>query len=219
MKRLLIVDLLAERQAFGEKGCEEICKHFPSHDVFLWAPHTENPHTYPFGTRVNQPVEADAIVITGSRKNVTCWEPWMDDVVSLIRHSKAEIFGICFGHQIICAAFGGSIERSEHNHAFMAKVTYKNGTQANQLFTHQEFVTNSGEMNVTASTDHCLIAACQHPTRPIRTVQFHPEAVIDVLDYALECGDMSEQERLAFGDANQDQNVTTALIDTEAMKD
>lgn len=143
----------------------------------------------------------------------------MDDVVSLIRHSKAEIFGICFGHQIICAAFGGSIERSEHNHAFMAEVTYKNGTQVNQLFTHQEFVTNSGEMNVTASTDHCEIAACQHPTRPIRTVQFHPEAVTDVLDYALDCGDMSEQERLAFGDAHQDQNVTTALIDTEAMND
>lgn len=219
MKQLLIVDLLAERQAFGEKGCEEICKHFPSHEVFLWSPHTEYPRTYSFGTRVNEPVETDAIVITGSRKNVTYWEPWMDDVVSLIQHSKAEIFGICFGHQIICAAFGGSIERSRQNHALMTEVTYKNGTQVNQLFTHQEFVTNSGEMDVIASTDHCDIAACQHPTRPIRTVQFHPEAVMSVLEYALECGDMSEQERLAFGDANQDLNVKTALVDTEAMND
>ena len=29
MERLLIVDLLAERQAFGEKGCEEIMESFP----------------------------------------------------------------------------------------------------------------------------------------------------------------------------------------------
>ena len=28
MERLLIVDLLAERQAFGEKGCEEIMESF-----------------------------------------------------------------------------------------------------------------------------------------------------------------------------------------------
>ena len=56
MKRLLIVDLLAERQAFGEKGCEEIIRHFPGHDVFLWSPHIENPRKYPFGTRVKQPL-------------------------------------------------------------------------------------------------------------------------------------------------------------------
>ena len=105
MKRLLIVDLLAERQAFGEKGCEEIIRHFPGYDVFLWSPHIENPRKYPFGTRVKQPLETDVIVITGSRKNVTLWEPWMDAVVSLIQNSKAEILGICFGHQIICAAF------------------------------------------------------------------------------------------------------------------
>ena len=219
MKRLLIVDLLAERQAFGEKGCEEIMNHFPGYEVYLWAPHVENPRDYPFGIRVKQPVETDAIVITGSRKNVTSWEPWMDDVVSLIRTSEAEIYGICFGHQIICAAFGGTVERDEKNHAFMAEVIYANGTKVNQLFTHQEFVTNSGEMKVVASTEHCKIAACRHPTKPIRSVQFHPEAVEDVLDYALNCGDMSEQERRSFGDANQDQDVASALIYAEGMFD
>jgi GMP synthase-like glutamine amidotransferase len=219
MKRLLIVDLLAERQAFGEKGCEEIIRHFPGYDVFLWSPHIENPRKYPFGTRVKQPLETDVIVITGSRKNVTSWEPWMDAVVSLIQNSKAEILGICFGHQIICAAFGGRIERDDMNHAFMAEVTYQNGTKVNQLFTHQEFVTNSGEMEVIASTEHCNIAACRHPTRPIRSVQFHPEAVKNVLDYALQCGDMSEQERRSFGNADQDLDVASALIDAEAMGD
>ena len=114
---------------------------------------------------------------------------------------------------------GGRIERDDKNHAFMAEVTYQNGKKVNQLFTHQEFVTNSGEMEVVASTEHCNIAACRHPSRPIRSVQFHPEAVKNVLDYALECGDMSEQERASFGDANQDLDVASALIDAEAMGD
>ncbi len=31
MPRLLVVDLLAEREAFGKKGVEEIVRHFPVH--------------------------------------------------------------------------------------------------------------------------------------------------------------------------------------------
>ena len=49
MPILLIVDLLAEREAFGKKGVEEIVKHFPKHEILLWAPHIENPIDYSFG--------------------------------------------------------------------------------------------------------------------------------------------------------------------------
>ena len=41
--KLLVVDLLAERVAFGEKGVEEIIRHFPGYEVLLWAPHTDEP--------------------------------------------------------------------------------------------------------------------------------------------------------------------------------
>ena len=41
MTVLLIVDLLAEREAFGKKGVEEIVKHFPDYEILLWAPHIE----------------------------------------------------------------------------------------------------------------------------------------------------------------------------------
>ena len=85
MPKLLVVDLLAERIAFGEKGVEEIVRHFPNHEIILWAPHTDQPREYSFGTRVVKPVESDAVIITGSRRNVSMWEPWMDDVAKLIR--------------------------------------------------------------------------------------------------------------------------------------
>tara|TARA_B100000073_G_scaffold53985_1_gene39786 strand:+ start:173 stop:823 length:651 start_codon:yes stop_codon:yes gene_type:complete len=212
MPTLLIVDLLAERKAFGEKGVEEIINHFPNHEVLLWAPHTDEPRDYGFGIRIQEPAEADVIVITGSRRNVSMWEPWMNDVADLIRQSEVPIYGICFGHQIICKALGGEVVRAESDSKFIAEVKYSNGTSSMQLFTHQDHVIDAGEMNVVGSSEHCRIAVCEHPTRPIRTVQFHPEAVKSLLEFSVECGDMTIEERSVFGNGEQDYNVTDSLI-------
>ena len=46
MPILLVVDLLAEREAFGKKGVEEIVRHFPEYEVLLWAPHTNEQREY-----------------------------------------------------------------------------------------------------------------------------------------------------------------------------
>ncbi len=212
MPKLLIVDLLAEREAFGKKGVEEIVGHFPEYDVLLWAPHTDEPREYGFGKRIDAPEEADAIVITGSRRNVSMWESWMDDVAKLIRECEVPLYGICFGHQIICKALGGDVIRAAEGSSFIAEVTYNDGTKTKQLFTHQDHVIDAGEMEVMGSAEHCKIAVCKHPTRPIKTVQFHPEAVESVLNYSLECGDMTHSERESFGDGLQDLDVTTSLI-------
>ncbi|RJV01086.1 MAG: hypothetical protein DWC06_03950 [Candidatus Poseidoniales archaeon] len=212
MPTLLVVDLLAEREAFGKKGVEEIVRHFPGYEVLLWAPHTEEPREYPFGKRIDSPEECDTIVITGSRRNVSQWESWMDDVADLIRTCEVPLYGICFGHQIICKALGGEVIRAEESSTFMAEVTYNDGTKSKQLFTHQDHVVDSGEMGVVGSAEHCEIAVCKHPTRPIKTVQFHPEAVESVLNYSLECGDMTQTERESFGDGLQDLDVTQSLL-------
>jgi GMP synthase-like glutamine amidotransferase len=140
------------------------------------------------------------------------WEPWMDDVANLIRQSEVPIYGICFGHQIICKALGGEVVRAESDSKFIAEVKYSNGTSSMQLFTHQDHVIDAGEMNVVGSSEHCRIAVCEHPTRPIRTVQFHPEAVKSLLEFSVECGDMTIEERSVFGNGEQDYNVTDSLI-------
>ena len=215
MSKLLVVDLLAEREAFGGKGVEEIVKHFPDHDILLWAPHTDEPRQYGFGTRIDEPVKSDVVVVTGSRRNVSMWEPWMDDVAKLIRECEVPLYGICFGHQIICKALGGEVIRAKESTAMIAEVTYNDGTKTKQLFTHQDHVIDSGEMEVVGSAEHCEIAVCKHPTRPITTVQFHPEAVESVLNYSLECGDMTPSEREAFGDGLQDLDVTKSLVNPD----
>jgi GMP synthase-like glutamine amidotransferase len=203
--RLLVVDLLAERKGFGKGGVREIVHHFSPDEVFLWSPHTDERLDYGFGAVVHQPVEADAIVITGSRRNVSMWEPWMDDVVHLIRTANVPLYGICFGHQIIAHAFGGCVVRTSQRANYVAEVKSQNGGKVYASFAHQEQVVDGGELEVVASADHCPIAACRHPSRPIFTVQYHPEVVADVLDISFSCGEMSEEERAAY----DDQRLTT----------
>ena len=212
MKKLLVVDLLAEREAFGKKGVEEIVSHFPEHEVLLWAPHTDDCVDYQFGKRIDSPEDSDVIVITGSRRNVSQWESWMDDVADLIRTCTVPLYGICFGHQIICKALGGEVIRADSSSKFITEVSYNDGTVGKQLFTHQDHVVDSGEMEVVGSAEHCKIAVCKHPTRQIKTVQYHPEAVHSVLEFSLECGDMSQNERDSFGDGIQDLDLSLIHI-------
>ena len=64
MPNILVVDLLAERDAFGKKGVEEIVRHFPGHEVLLWAQHTDNFRDSQFGKRIDKTEESEVIVIT-----------------------------------------------------------------------------------------------------------------------------------------------------------
>ena len=73
--KLLIVDLLAERKAFGKEGVREILSHFQDPEVYLWSPHTSKRVDYGYGEVVDKPIDVDLIVITGSRRNVSQWEP------------------------------------------------------------------------------------------------------------------------------------------------
>ena len=95
-----------------------------------------------------------------------------------IKECDTPLYGICFGHQIICKVLGGEVVRAEEKTERMMKVKYNGGKIVNQLFTHQDHVIDAGEMEVIASSDHCNIVACVHPTREIKTVQFHPEACL-----------------------------------------
>ena len=101
------------------------------------------------------------------------------------------------------ASLGGKVERADENSAGVCEVHYNDGKVVNAVFTHQDHVVDAGELEVIASAEHCKIAACRHPHRPILSVQFHPEAVQSVLDDAIECGEMTPIERQQF-DLSQD---------------
>ena len=102
--------------------------------------------------------------------------------------------------------------KAESSSELVTSVMYDDGVEINALFTHQDHVVDSGEMNVIASSEHCGIVACQHPTRDIKTVQYHPEATAELMLKAIECGDISEQESQVFDMSKQLISVSQALL-------
>lgn len=60
--------------------------------------------------------ECDAYLVTGSRCGVYEQLEWIEPTCELIRRittAGRRIIGICFGHQLIASALGGSVARSE----------------------------------------------------------------------------------------------------------
>ena len=68
------------------------------------------------GTLPTQPCHYDGVVLTGSVANVTEPEPWMQTLYEHIRRldaAQVKLVGICFGHQAIIHALGGSVEAAQ----------------------------------------------------------------------------------------------------------
>ncbi|HSJ83421.1 MAG TPA: type 1 glutamine amidotransferase [Acidimicrobiia bacterium] len=69
------------------------------------------------GELPSDPGECDAWVTTGSRHSVNDDEPWIRNLEGFVREVAAAavpFIGVCFGHQMLAKALGGSVVRSEN---------------------------------------------------------------------------------------------------------
>ncbi len=129
--------------------------------------------------------EYDGLIISGSRASVYWDEEWISETIDLLEQAaekEVPMFGVCWGHQAIAHALGGTVESMEEY-----EIGYKTITQTTDdstalddipneftsYITHSDEVTEiPAEATVTAKTDRSIQA---FELGTVWGVQFHPE--------------------------------------------
>ncbi|MBD0866215.1 MAG: type 1 glutamine amidotransferase [Rhodobacteraceae bacterium] len=124
------------------------------------------------------PGMADGWLITGSPHGAYEDLPWIPKLEDLIRASRAAerpLIGVCFGHQIIAQALGGTVEQFKDGWA-VGRTEYNMGGVTVPLFAwHQDqVVVPPPDARVLARHPFCENAALAYGDM-IWTIQPHPE--------------------------------------------
>ena len=130
---------------------------------------------------------ADGWLVTGSKHGAYedhAFIPPLEDFIRAVDQSDRPMVGICFGHQIIAQALGGTVEKFAGGWA-VGRHTYDfEGTALSFNAWHQDQVVKRPETaKVVATSSFCENAALRYGDR-ILTTQAHPEITNAVLqDY------------------------------------
>ena len=138
--------------------------------------------------------DVDSVIISGSEARIV--EPSdrlkFEGVVGLIKKCNLPIFGICFGHQLLCSTFGAKTGRLRQRVFDCFEevrvvqtddlfVGFKVGQTIPLSEYHNDYITKEGldgaGFVLLADSDSCEVEAVKHKTKPFYGVQFHPERV------------------------------------------
>ncbi len=136
--------------------------------------------TYPVvdGTFPSSPNDCAGWLITGSKHGAYEDLPWIHQLQTLIREiyaAEIPLVGICFGHQIIAQALGGTVEKFKGGWA-VGRQTYdwQGETVALNAWHQDQVTTRPADAQPLAGNAFCENAALVYGTRAF-TVQAHPE--------------------------------------------
>jgi len=158
--------------------------------------------------------ECDAWLVTGSRHGVYDGLPWIARLAEFLARSHADgvpIVGICFGHQILAEALGGTVEKSDlgwglgvHGYHVREPPAWMSGAPgyfAINAIHQDQVVAPPADARVVAGTDFCPYGVLDYDGRAI-SFQGHPE-----FDHAF-VRDLMELRR---GGVFPEEDVTRAL--------
>ncbi len=125
----------------------------------------------------------DGIVLSGGSFNIPDDLDKIGNSIDYVKKFTKPILGICLGHHIIAYVFGGSLSRS--NPEFGEVVVYVDdeddilegmGRSFIAWESHNVEVSKEPELfKVLAHSDFVRVQAMRHISKPIYSVQFHPE--------------------------------------------
>ena len=133
---------------------------------------------------------ADAIVATGSPRSVTERAPWMVRTAAWLREAAERgipVLGVCFGHQLLAEAYGGSVGRNPRGRELgTVRCSLTAAGRVDPLFagvppsfevqaTHEDEVTALPEDAELLATNAASAVQAFRVGRRVRAVQFHPE--------------------------------------------
>lgn len=136
----------------------------------------------------------DGVVLSGSTAAVyeDDHEEWLAPERELVRdcvEQEVPLLGICFGHQVVNQALGGTVENDRRRATFVEMTDHDEddavlaGVEPVVPVLHADMVTELGEgMVATAETDYNPYFCSRHESAPCWTVQFHPEFTARVKD-------------------------------------
>ena len=141
----------------------------------------------PDGDLPEVPSSCDGYIISGSASSVYDDEAWIRDLEEFVRRatdSEVPIFGICFGHQILAEALGGSVERADNGWGIgvhrMKTEEHRPWMQPDSetlslVMSHQDQVVRlPQDAVVLGSSDHCENFLVEFTQRSVG-IQGHPE--------------------------------------------
>lgn len=134
------------------------------------------------------------------------------EMVHYCAEHKIPLFGVCLGHQAICAAFGGTVSQApellhgktslvHHTGRGVLKDVPNPFTATRYHSLALERSTLPEELEITSETDSGVVMSVRHKNLPIEGVQFHPESVLTehghkmLANWLAECGDDKARDR------------------------
>ena len=138
--------------------------------------------------------DIDAVVISGSAARIInpSDRSIFEGIVNLIKTCELPILSICFGHQLLCWAFGAKVgslaqpvlDRFEKvrilavDAIFAGFAEHQNISLAESHYDYvlKESLSQAG-MVLLADSSSCEVEAVKHKVKPFYGVQFHPERV------------------------------------------
>lgn len=140
---------------------------------------------------------SDGYIITGSTFSAYDPIPWIAHLHQWLKELSVDtpVVGICFGHQVMARAYGGTVERARqglavglHSYEVRLRQSWMDdvGRFVIPVSHYDQVVERPPAGGVFASNDFCAQAGLVYQDRRAMSVQGHPEAPLELVARAID---------------------------------